>query len=315
MPAVGPFQKKSLLRAPLTVLSAISLLLPLAGPGLAMEGSEQEENPDEVLSCDGNYLLAPAEPRGLIFDFDAPLWFPDLEIQKESKKKPDNKPEKSQETETTLKGYLKSEDSESDSESDPVLLPLVPKTHEENERKLDSLTGRIDQTELHLSKQKAMSDKEKNRLLVLRGVRYHGTTGILLIAYFMGPWMVHTVLKGTPAARYGLRAGDVIEKVDGESIRGMPIDRVFFRITGKRGQMKVFDIRRNGVAMQIKLPLWSIYDIKDRRSQYIEYYWYLLYHKAITLNQYHRLVKPFIYFDEPKLSSPPKSGGNKRKSR
>lgn len=311
MPAVGPFQKSLLHKAPLTVLLLILLLFPLAVPILAMEGSKQEENTDEVLSCDGNYLLAPAEPRGLIFDFDAPLWFPDLEIQKESKKKSVKKPKKTQETETTLQGYLKSEESE----SDPVLLPQVPKTHEENEKKLDSLTGRIDQTELHLSKQKAMSDKEKNRLLVLRGVRYHGTTGILLIAYFMGPWMVHTVLKGTPAARYGLRAGDVIDKVDGESIRGMPIDRVFFRITGKRGQMKVFDIRRNGVAMQIKLPLWSIYDIKDRRSQYIEYYWYLLYHKAITLNQYHRLVKPFIYFDEPKLSSPPKSGGNKRKSR
>lgn len=287
------------------MLLLMVLLMPLAAASTVQE----EEEGEEVLSCDGNYLLAPAEPRGLIFDFEAPLWFPDLEVEKDSKKKPERK----QETETTLQGYLKSE--EADSESDPVLLPLVPKTHEENEKKLDSLTGRIDQTELHLSKQKGMSETEKHRLLVLRGVRYHGTTGILLIAYVMGPWMVHTVLKGTPAARYGLKAGDVIEKVDGEPIRGMPIDRVFFRITGKRGQMKVFDIRRNGVALQIKLPLWSIYDIKDRRSQYIEYYWYLLYHKAITLNQYHRLVKPFIYFEEPQLNSPPKSTVKNRKSR
>ena len=306
MPGFDSFLKHCFTRAPLTVLLFLSLFMPFAA------ASPAQEKEEEVLSCDGNYLLAPAEPRGLIFDFDAPLWFPDLEVQAK-KKDSSKKPQRKRVNETTLEGYLKSEDPES--ESDPVLLPLVPKTHEENEKKLDSLTGRIDQTELHLSKQKAMSEAEKHRLLVLRGVRYHGTTGILLIAYVMGPWTVHTVLKGTPAARYGLKAGDVIEKVDGESIRGMPIDRVFFRITGKRGQMKVFDIRRNGIALQIKLPLWSIYDIKDRRSQYIEYYWYLLYHKAITLNQYHRLVKPFIYFEEPQLNSPPKSTAKNRKSR
>lgn len=245
------------------------------------------------IPCDGNYLLAPAEPRGVLFDFPSPRWKP--VIKERSQKAEEVSKERPEET--MLQGYVDS----SAAGKIPNLKARIPKTHEED---LKPLEGKIKTEEIHLKRRRAMSAMEKRRLLVLRGVRNHGTTGILLVSYLGGGWTIHTVLKGTAAARYGLRSGDIIDAVDGESIRGMSIERVYFRITGRRGQQKIFNIRRLGRPMRIKIPLWSVYDIRDRRSQYIEYYWYLLYHKAITLGQYHRLVRPFIYFEEPRTRIP-----------
>jgi len=53
-------------------------------------------------------------------------------------------------------------------------------------------------------------------------------------------------LKNTPAFRAGLKAGDLITHIDGESTRGMQIDGAVKRIRGERGTTVVLTVRRAG---------------------------------------------------------------------
>ena len=247
-------------------------------------------------SFDGRYLIPPKVQRGILFDFETIRYKDNLETE-------------SQPQSTVLEGFIKS----IDTMDSPNLKPIEPLVAPKGKL----IEGLVKKQELNLKKLTPKAQEQNRKMMVLRAIRNHGTTGILLVAYFNGPWIIHTVLKGTPAEKYGLRAGDVIESINGEPIRGMSIERVYFRITGRRGQPKSFRIKRRGKHLKINLPLWSIYDIKYRRSQYIEYYWYLLYNKVITNSQYKRLVKRFIYFNEPTLRAPVKHDKTKiyKKSR
>lgn len=53
-------------------------------------------------------------------------------------------------------------------------------------------------------------------------------------------------LKGTPAARAGIEAGDRVIEIDGESTRGIGIDEAVSRIRGPRGTEVVLTIAREG---------------------------------------------------------------------
>lgn len=53
-------------------------------------------------------------------------------------------------------------------------------------------------------------------------------------------------LKGTPAERAGIRAGDLIVKIDGESTDGITVDEAVQKIRGKAGTTVTFTIAREG---------------------------------------------------------------------
>ena len=55
-------------------------------------------------------------------------------------------------------------------------------------------------------------------------------------------------IDGSPAEAAGLEAGDVILKIDGESIRDLPVDRAVSRMRGPTGSEVVITIGRRGVA-------------------------------------------------------------------
>ncbi len=66
---------------------------------------------------------------------------------------------------------------------------------------------------------------------------------------------VVTPLDGTPAQRAGIRPGDLIRKIDGESTLGISLPQAVDRITGKPGTPVVLTIEREGCADPLDFPL------------------------------------------------------------
>ncbi len=66
---------------------------------------------------------------------------------------------------------------------------------------------------------------------------------------------VITPLEGTPAARLGIRAGDVIAEVDGVSTDDLPLDDVVKRLKGPKGTSVSITIRRIGMKEPIPLTI------------------------------------------------------------
>ena len=57
---------------------------------------------------------------------------------------------------------------------------------------------------------------------------------------------VQTSVPNTPAGRAEIQAGDYITKIDGESTRGLPLDKAVLRIRGKIGDVLVLEIVSDG---------------------------------------------------------------------
>lgn len=66
---------------------------------------------------------------------------------------------------------------------------------------------------------------------------------------------VVTPLEGTPAARAGIRSGDVIRKVNGDSTLGMSLNQAVERITGPAGTTVTLTIERPGTEQPIEFTL------------------------------------------------------------
>lgn len=66
---------------------------------------------------------------------------------------------------------------------------------------------------------------------------------------------VVTPLSGTPASRAGMRAGDIIRKVDGEDTMGITLNQAVDRITGPKGTPVTLTIERRGVEEPIVFDL------------------------------------------------------------
>lgn len=60
-------------------------------------------------------------------------------------------------------------------------------------------------------------------------------------------------LKGTPAERAGIRAGDLIITIDGESTEGLSTDEAVTRIRGEKGTAVRFGILRDGDAVEVSV--------------------------------------------------------------
>ncbi|MDX1501887.1 MAG: S41 family peptidase [Thermoanaerobaculia bacterium] len=69
----------------------------------------------------------------------------------------------------------------------------------------------------------------------------------ILVSMRHGLLTVITPVEGTPASRMGLRAGDVISAVDGESTESMSLDEAVSRIKGPRGTEVSLEITRPGL--------------------------------------------------------------------
>jgi len=69
---------------------------------------------------------------------------------------------------------------------------------------------------------------------------------------------VTTVPPGTPAARAGVRAGDVLEAVDGRPVAGRGLETVTGWLKGAPGSVAVLAMRRDGRAVTLPVPRMAI---------------------------------------------------------
>lgn len=67
--------------------------------------------------------------------------------------------------------------------------------------------------------------------------------------------IVESPLEGQPAAKAGLYAGDIIVKVDGVDVRGMPLTKVVAKIRGPKGTEVVLTVQRVGMPEDIDVPI------------------------------------------------------------
>lgn len=70
-----------------------------------------------------------------------------------------------------------------------------------------------------------------------------------------GNTIVESPLEGRPAFKAGLRAGDMIIKVDKKAITDLPLPQVVQRIRGKKGTRVVLTVRREGHAKDFDIPI------------------------------------------------------------
>ena len=82
--------------------------------------------------------------------------------------------------------------------------------------------------------------------------------------------IVESPLEGQPAVKAGLRAGDVITKVDDSSIKGWLLPKVVGRIRGKKGTKVVLTVLREGYPDQIVVPIIrSHIELKNVRASMV----------------------------------------------
>lgn len=82
---------------------------------------------------------------------------------------------------------------------------------------------------------------------------FHGIG--VIISVRGGKVTVITPVEGTPAARLGLRAGDIIETVDGTATEGMDLDEVAKRLRGPEGTSVTIAVSRPGLAAPLEITL------------------------------------------------------------
>jgi carboxyl-terminal processing protease len=82
---------------------------------------------------------------------------------------------------------------------------------------------------------------------------FHGIG--VIISLRGGRITVITPIEGTPAARVGLRAGDIIEAVDGQSTEGMDLDDAAGKLRGPEGSTVHITVSRPGLAEPLDLTI------------------------------------------------------------
>jgi carboxyl-terminal processing protease len=90
--------------------------------------------------------------------------------------------------------------------------------------------------------------------------------------------VINEVYKGFPADKAGIRAGDLLKKVDGVSLRGLPTDKVSEKLKGNPGTDINLTIERNGKEIDYQLKREKIimksvpyYGMIDSKTGYIRF--------------------------------------------
>jgi carboxyl-terminal processing protease len=77
----------------------------------------------------------------------------------------------------------------------------------------------------------------------------------IIISKRNGKVTVITPVEGSPAARLGIRAGDIIDRVEGQSIDDLPVDAVVKKLKGPRGTKVHITILRPGLDEPLQMTV------------------------------------------------------------
>jgi C-terminal peptidase prc len=95
--------------------------------------------------------------------------------------------------------------------------------------------------------------------------------GALLRGGGDSPTLVENPLEGRPAVKAGLRAGDIIIKVDNHVIKGWPLSKVVSIIRGEKGTKVTLNIKRKGYKKPIPITIVrQRIDIKNVSSKWVK---------------------------------------------
>lgn len=90
--------------------------------------------------------------------------------------------------------------------------------------------------------------------------------------------VISQVYKGFPADAAGIKAGDILKKVDGNSLKGLPSDKVSEKLKGNPGTPISVTIERNGKESEyslkrerIAIPSVPYYGMIDSKTGYIRF--------------------------------------------
>jgi carboxyl-terminal processing protease len=121
-----------------------------------------------------------------------------------------------------------------------------------------------------------LPESEANEFAILTTGKYGGIGSLVRGG---GEYVVISeVYKGFPSDRAGIKAGDLIMKVDGVSLKGVPSDKVSDKLKGNPGTDITVTILRNGKEMDFKMkrekisiPSVQYYGMIDSKTGYIRF--------------------------------------------
>lgn len=106
--------------------------------------------------------------------------------------------------------------------------------------------------------------------------------GVQITQTEAGDIRVVTPLAGTPAARAGIRAGDLIRKVNGDSTLGMGVMQAVDRITGEEGTPVTLGVEREGVdgllefqLVRAEIPIHAVKGWRRTGADELDWDWYI----------------------------------------
>lgn len=99
-----------------------------------------------------------------------------------------------------------------------------------------------------------IEDEENVQLQIITQGKYGGL-GMLVGSQNEWPTVVEPPYEGTPAMKAGIREGDRIIEIDGESTRGKPISEVASKLRGEKGTAVTIKIQREGESNPIEFRL------------------------------------------------------------
>lgn len=90
------------------------------------------------------------------------------------------------------------------------------------------------------------------------------------------PVIAQTPIKGTPAQKAGLKAEDIISKVDGTDTKGLPLDQVVAKIRGQKGTKVDLTIQRGKDRFEVAvtrdtIPIETVHGELDKKEPTIGY--------------------------------------------
>lgn len=105
---------------------------------------------------------------------------------------------------------------------------------------------------------------------------YYGIGAYVQLDSVTGYGMISGTIKGAPAEEVGLRAGDIIYKVEGEDMGGLELSQVVARIKGEEGTKVHITLVRDGEELEVDVERRKVesptvsYEMLDEQKGYVQ---------------------------------------------